>query len=689
MIKTTTLIDFLQSWVDSQPDHILYRFLPDGEGEPLAVSYAQMARRAKAIAGHLQAYRGERALMLYHSGLEFLEAFLGCLYAGVIAVPAYPPRKNHNMARLKAIIDDCQPRLVLTTDKVMRLAAPMFDEAFAALDQQTQLAWIATENIASADAANYNGHLPQPDDLAFLQYTSGSTGNPKGVMVSHHNLVTNEHMIHVAMNTGSDMHLVGWIPLFHDMGLIGIALHPIYIGSDALLMPPAAFLQKPYRWLKAITDIARQGGRVGTAAPNFAYQLCVDQVSDEQLATLDLSALCVALSGAEPVRPSTLDAFSARFASAGFRRDAFSPSYGLAEATLLVTGASHRAPIVRGFDARALEQHRVALADADAQSLVSCGRNQQGQQIVLVDPHTLRTVDENHVGEIWVRGAHIPRGYWNRPDATAATFAARTADGDGPYMRTGDLGAYVDGELYITGRLKDLIIVRGRNLYPSDIEYCVEHAHAALRTDNSAAFAVDIDGDEQLVIVAEVERAQRLSLDTESVINAIRQAVTTEFEVPPYAVVLLKTGSIAKTSSGKIQRSACRAAFVDGSINAIARWQTQGHDLHTPREAEPDTSDLISLTSEQLQQWILAWIAQRLKQPLNQQDANTPFTTLGLDSVDAIQLMGTIESGLRCRIDQNIIWEFDSVAKLAPELVRLAQAASNPVTGGGEVEGVI
>jgi len=688
VLQTATLVDFLENWAQSQPERVLYRFLPDGEGSPEIRTYAAMTERARAIASHLQHCRGERALLLFHSGLEFLEAFLGCLYAGVTAVPAYPPRKNHNMARLQAIIEDCQPRLVLTTEKAMRLAEPLFRDAFGALGNAalTDLQWLATESVASVDAGAYDNIRPGPEDLAFLQYTSGSTGNPKGVMVSHRNLVVNEHMIHVALGSDRDMHLVGWIPLFHDMGLIGIALHPIYLGGDALLMPPAAFLQKPYRWLKAISDIGTLGGSVGTAAPNFAYQLCIDQISDEQRATLDLSALRVALSGAEPVRASTLDAFTQRFAPAGFRRDAFCPSYGLAEATLMVTGASQREPIVRAFDTAALERHQVIAAADGAQQLVSSGRNQHGQDITLVDPHSLQQVGSNTVGEIWVRGAHIPRGYWNRPDATAATFKAFTANGDGPYMRTGDLGAYVDDELYITGRLKDLIIVRGRNLYPSDIEHCVEHAHPALRTDNSAAFAIDVSGEEQLVVMVEVERAQRMSLDTDAVIAAIRSAITTELEVPPHAVVLLKPGSILKTSSGKIQRSACRTAFLDGSLSVLASWQTQGHDLHATNDQEPEAGDFITFTNKQLQTWMLQWIAHRLKTNASALDTNAAFATLGLDSVDAIQLMGTLEGGLMCSIDQNLIWEYDSVAKLAPALLQLTsntqdKAVSNDIEG--------
>lgn len=672
MPENKTLIEFLERWVEKQPQRILYRFLPDGEGEPEVVSYSEMAQRAKAIASRLQSYRGQRALMLFHSGLEFLEAFLACLYAGVIAVPAYPPRKNHNLARLKAIIEDCEPRLVLTTEKVLRIAEPMFHQAFGGLESRalTGLTWMATETTATDFAERYDNQLPQPQDIAFLQYTSGSTGNPKGVMVSHHNLVANERIIQQALNTGPEMHLVGWIPLFHDLGLIGIALHPLYIGVDALLMPPAAFLLKPYRWLKAISDTGKQGGGVVTAAPNFAFQMCVDRINDEQRDTLDLSSLKVAAVGAEPVRAATLDAFCERFAPVGFSPDAFSPCYGLAEATLMVTGASMREPVVREFDAAALKSHKVVAAPLDGQSLVSSGRNQLGQKLALVDPISHQILSENKIGEIWVQGDHISQGYWSRPTATAETFQAHTATGSGPFMRTGDLGAYVDGELYITGRLKDLIILRARNLYPSDIEYCVENSNEALRTDNCAAFAMTVNNEEHLVILIEVERAKRMSLDVDAVMADIRRAVSAEFEVLPHAIVLLKPGSILKTSSGKIQRGACRTAYLNRSLSVIAAWQSQAHNLQLCDSSQADVTDFTIANADSLQQWMLRWIAQHLQKPVENLDPSVPFTELGIARNDAMQLMDTLESNLNRSIDQKLIWEYDSVAKLAPVLLQ-------------------
>ena len=411
------------------------------------------------------------------------------------------------------------------------------------------------------------------DTLAFLQYTSGSTGVPKGVVLTHANLMHNSASIAYAFEHTRSGSGVFWLPSYHDMGLIGGILQPLYIGQANVLLSPMSFLQKPFRWLQAISRYrcTISGG------PNFAYDLCVSKISPEQRATLDLSNWRLAFNGAEPVRAETIDRFTEYFEPCGFRREAFYPCYGMAEATLIITGGFKSAPpVCRSFDGEALEKNQVldALGDeAGARELVGCGANLLDQQLVIADPHTLTRAAADQVGEVWISGPSVAQGYWNRPEETAHTFQAYLQDGgDGPFLRTGDLGFLQDGELFICGRLKDLIIIRGRNYYPHDIERSVGASHSRLRAGQGAAFSVEVDSRERLAVVYEVERRQQREL--EPVIEAIRREVATEFELPVEAIVLIKAGSIPKTSSGKIQRYACRQGFLEGSLETIAQWRS-------------------------------------------------------------------------------------------------------------------
>jgi acyl-CoA synthetase (AMP-forming)/AMP-acid ligase II/acyl carrier protein len=688
--KFVTIVDALKYWAAAQPDKTAYRFLPDGEGQPDVVTYAQLLQRVQGIASQLQRWRGERALMLFHSGVEFLETFLACLYAGVIAVPAYPPRRNHNFERLQAIVGDCTPQLILTTENIRQYAEPMFVQA-ASLDGRwmpQNVHWISTERIDTT--VPFDCELPDPTQIAFLQYTSGSTGNPKGVMVSHDNLIYNERIIHSALQIGPEYHVVSWLPLFHDMGLIGAALYPLFTGIDALLMPPAAFLQKPYRWLKAISDMGAEGP-VGTVAPNFAWQLCVEQITEEQRATLDLSALKFALTGAEPVRASTLEAFAARFGANGFTRDAFCPCYGLAEATLVVTCAGKREPVIRYVDTTALANNRIVGAGNDETALIGVGHSQLEQQMLIVDPVSGEELGASDIGEIWVAGRHISAGYWQQPQASVATFGNFTSDGRGPFLRTGDIGNCVDGELFVTGRLKDLVIIRGRNLYPQDIEFVVEKSHAALRTDGSAAFTVEQDNEEKLVIVAEIDRSQRLHFDADAVCAAMRRAVTQAFDVSVYAIVLIKPGALLKTSSGKVQRRANRQRFIESGFDALAQWQA------SPAAEEEERSDFFAgagdffqQTPQSMQALLAGWVAHRTRMTIDEIDIGVPFVSYGMDSIDATRLIAALEAWAGFPISFEAIMGHDTIEALAAYLLSIDLAVARAVASHPEsIEGTI
>ncbi|MBD0347459.1 MAG: fatty acyl-AMP ligase, partial [Coleofasciculus sp. Co-bin14] len=513
------LVECLRQKAQVHPDKIAYIFLENGETESGSLTYRELDQQAQKIAATLQGLvaPGDRALMLYPSGLEFIAAFFGCLYAGVVAVPAYPPRQNQRLSRLQAIVADAQAKVTLTTNAlVSNIQAQFAQEA-----ELAEMHCLATDQISADQAQLWQEPDLSSSSIAFLQYTSGSTGTPKGVMVTHKNLLHNEQMVEVGFGHTEKTIFVGWLPLFHDMGLIGNVLQPLYLGIPCIFMPPVAFLQKPIRWLQAISryKATTSGG------PNFAYDMCVKKVTPEQLASLDLSSWQVAFNGAETVRAETLEQFSATFAPCGFRREAFYPCYGMAEATLFVSGGvPTQPPVIQNFQSKALEQNRIIASNPqqeDNLAIVGCGQTCLGQKIVIANPENLKQCGADEVGEIWVSGSSVAKGYWNRPEQTEQTFHAYLADiGEGPFLRTGDLGFLQNGELFVTGRLKDVVIIRGRNHYPQDIELTAERSHPALAPNAGAAFAVEIAGQEQLVVVQEVERTHLRKLNVSEVTGA-------------------------------------------------------------------------------------------------------------------------------------------------------------------------
>jgi len=517
---------------------------------------------------------GKRAVLIFPPGLDYITAFLGCLYSQTVAVPAYPPvptRLQRTLPRLLSLMRDADPAIVLVTSAVKAMAPFLLEQH----PDLKELEWLATDEVEENVASNWLEPSIKPDSLAFLQYTSGSTADPRGVMLTHGNLVHNSAVISTALQTNEDLRAVFWLPLYHDMGLIGGVLGTLYCGATSYLMSPLHFLQHPFRWLDAVS---RYGADI-SGGPNFAYDLCVRRVTSEQRATLDLSRWELAFTGAEPVRQATLVRFAEAFAECGFRPSAFYPAYGLAEATLFVSAAQRgQGAITRQVSAKQLALGKVAdpLDDDDVHQIVGCGQTRLDMNAIIVNPDTRRRCPENQVGEIWVSGPSIAQGYWQKPEESEETFRAWVLDSDdGPYLRTGDLGFIEDGELFVTGRLKDLIIIGGLNHYPQDIEATVDQAHPAVRAGGNAAFSLDVNGEERLVIVAEVKRQKQLiALDAEAqetlspkdIKRAIRSAVGRNHEVTAYDVVLLKPGNVPKTSSGKIQRGAARLGYLERSM---------------------------------------------------------------------------------------------------------------------------
>ncbi|WP_375743509.1 fatty acyl-AMP ligase [Corallococcus interemptor] len=566
---SVTLIDLLDERSRRPADPRLYTFLEDGA--EVTLTRDALASSAHRIAAALQslAAEGERAVLLYPPGADYLRGFFGCVCSGLVAVPAYPPdpsRLERTLPRLRALIADSGATVVLTTSVILSMAEFLFTDA----PELRALKWVATDALEEGDAGAWKRPDVTADTLAFLQYTSGSTGAPRGVMLSHGNLLHNLGAIRRAFQTHDDSVGVIWLPPYHDMGLIGGVLVPLAQGFHTALMSPLTFLKRPRAWLEALT---RFGGTI-SGGPNFAFDLCVRRIPPAEREGLDLSRWEVAFCGAEPIRPETLTRFTEAFGPQGFRREAFYPCYGLAEGTLIVSGGDKdAAPVLRDVDAAALEAGSARAPIGAARTLVGSGATLPDQSLRIVAPDTGHVLPPGEVGEVWVKGPSVAKGYWNREEESARVFQARTAQGDGPYLRTGDLGFLDDGELYVTGRAKDLIIVRGRNLYPQDLETVVEESHPALRPGCGVAFGVEVDGEEHLVVVQEVD-ARRWDGEVAPVLGAIRGRLATVHEVRPRAVVLIEPGSLPKTSSGKVQRRATREAFLTGALRELHTWCT-------------------------------------------------------------------------------------------------------------------
>ena len=689
--KFSTLVDLLRYRAIHQPDQIIYTFLLNGETPDRYLTHKELDNHAQAIASELlhQNAKGERALLLYPPGLEFITAFFGCLYAGVLAVPAYPPRSNQNLSRLEAIVADAQAKFALTTTPLLEKIETQLAENPA----NNQLKWLATDNLPTHHESDWQHPDSKENTLAFLQYTSGSTGKPKGVMVSHGNLLYNSALINQCFQDTPESRGLSWLPAYHDMGLIGGILQPLYVGLPIILMAPVDFLRKPYRWLKAISKY-----QVTTSgAPNFAYELCVQKITAKQLETLDLSSWQMAFTGAEPVRASTLERFAKKFAPCGFRREAFYPCYGMAETTLLVTGGlKDQPPVIREFEGEALEQNRVvpvpenrpnqsngnkSNGNGQTRMLVGCGRTWLNEKIAIAHPQSLTQVQAGAVGEIWVKGSSVAQGYWNQPEVTEKTFNAYLADtGLGPWLRTGDLGFIQDGELFVTGRLKDLIIIRGRNHYPQDIELTAEKSHPALRPAYGAAFSVEVEQAEQLVIVQEVSRNYLRKLDVDEVVEAIRSAVSQEYQLQVYAVLLLKTNSIPKTSSGKVQRHACRAGFLNNSLTVVGQSRLAQHPTIAPTkpEKEPTTNTIgKAQTRHTLQKWIVNWLARETKLPAGSINISKSFADYGLDSVTAVELADDLEEWLGVPLSPTLAYDYPNIESLAQYLATESQKSNS------------
>ncbi|TQJ47279.1 fatty acyl-AMP ligase [Streptomyces sp. SLBN-115] len=565
-----TLPEYLRHWAETAPDRRAFTFVdhpaPHSRGVHRTLTWRSLDRRVRALAARLaeQAEPGARVALLCPQGTEYVTGFLAALAAGLVAVPLYPPGLPGHGDRLTGVLADARPAVVVTTSRAMAEVADLCAGA--------RVPAVAVDRIPDTATGDRLPAAPDPGATAYLQYTSGSTRAPAGVEITHANVVANARQALTAYGAdAAPVTCVGWLPLYHDMGLVLSVAAPVVQGRPSVLMDPTAFLHEPARWLRLLAAHPR----ALSAAPNFAYDYCVSAVSDAQKAELRLDGVAALINGSEPVRPGTADRFHAAFAAQGLAADVHCPSYGLAEATVFVSAARPGEPLRRfALDRDALAAGKALPArpdDADAVQLAGCG-TPAGQQVRVVDPVSRDSLSEGEVGEIWVRGPNVGRGYWNNEAQSRRVFGARPAGAPDGWLRTGDLGTVLDGQLVVTGRLKDLIVVDGRNHYPQDVEATVQDAHPAVRRDRLAAFGVPGgagDAGERVVVVAEHARAAPLAaIDVPGLVRAVRAAVSARHGLRLADVVLVAPGAVPRTSSGKVARSLARARYLEGAFGA-------------------------------------------------------------------------------------------------------------------------
>ncbi len=674
------LLSVVRYWAESTPDSLAYLFT-DGETTSAELTYGQLWDEVRGLAGAMQGQvePGQRILLLYPPGLDFVVGLFACHALGAIAVPAFPPRRNRKASRIRSIVTDADTRIAFSTESIA-------DQLIVGGKRHEDLEGvtvIGTDARAIRDADAWKEPKLTANSLAILQYTSGSTGSPKGVMLTHRNVLANCEMIIDAFQPEREYSAMAWLPAYHDMGLVGGILQPMYLGRSAVLMSPMTFLQRPARWLQTMS---RRGIQI-SGGPNFGYQLCIDKIDDSELVGVDLSQWRIAFNGAEPIRPATMAAFVERFGPYGFRRDAFLPCYGMAETTLIVTGGPiENRPVVKSFDGSMIDQKSVIEVAPDhehVRTLVGCGRILSGEVVSIVDPQTMTLLTDGGIGEIWVQSPSVGKGYWQAAVPTSLTFGGMTSDGQGPFLRTGDLGFIHDGQLYISGRLKDMILIRGVNRYPQDIEQTVELASSKVQAGSVAAFAMNFHDREQLVIVAETIRQRGLDWDRE--LQTIRRAVTAEHELPPDAVYLVRNSSVPKTSSGKIQRHACLDALLQDDLKVVAKWVRWEEQAGAARQTGPAMMGARSANQFKTRPAsrdgrageqpladvaVLRVVESQIREVARERAGElTPDTNivldLGLDSLERLEIARGLEETFGGRFPQDVLDSIETIAETA------------------------
>lgn len=682
--RATSEPELLRWRASTHPERLAFTFLADGTTETQTLTYSQLDSSACGIAVALTdagVQAGDRVVLLVPAGVDFLKAYWGCLYAGAIAVPCPPAVTKRTAPRVQRILEDARPSLVIGAAAV-RAWLDDIDSTPGAHPS----AWLSLQEATLANPAEYREREFPEDAGALLQYTSGSTTTPKGVLVTHGNLLANQEMICKAMGHSETSAFVSWLPQYHDMGLIGNLMQPLHLGTHCVFMPPEVFLRNPVLWLRAISRYRAHT----SGAPDFGYALCARRISAADMQDVDLRSWEVAYNGAEPVRASTMRRFSQAFAPFGFAQRAFYPTFGLAEATLMVSGGRKgEGPAVVHVDVGALAQNLVRFVDpgAEAVEVVSCGRALEHETICIVEPRTRIVLPAGQVGEVWVTGPNVAAGYWEHSAETEGVFQAALARGSGRYLRTGDLGFLHEEQLYITGRIKDLLVLRGRNVYPNDIEAAIESSDPLFSVGGCAAFSVDTEAEEALVVVAETPPMSARKRGLPAIAKAV-SIVAEVFGVGIQEMALVARGSIPRTTSGKVQRIECRERFHSDRLKVFMRWVRGSQVADSPNMRHDPEPRALSLRPDRPPDRIANWLATRLAEacnlPRQSIDFARPVTSYGLDSIRAIELQHDLERTFGVTLSPSYLLSGRSVLSAAHDVA--AESARSVPAASGDVK---
>jgi len=673
-LQDFTLISIFNKHLSSIPNKTIYTFLEDGENESGSRTYKELYDCSKAIALKLLEHckPGDRVLLMYPSGLEFIDAFFGCLMAGVIAVPAFPPTGKRRLERLENIGLDCKPSLILTSSKVYDKSKNWFENTIL-----SEIEWIQTDLIRISHSTTLQFSRINQSTIAFLQYTSGSTGSPKGVMVDHSNIIHNSKLLQQCLKIDNSSIYVSWLPIYHDMGLIGSVIQSFFAGCSLVFMPPVSFVKKPVRWLKAMSKYKA----TVSGGPNFAFDLCV-RLHKEQIADIDLSSLKVLYNGAEPIRPNTLTNFKNHFESNGLSYKSLFPCYGMAETTLVVSGRN----LDLKSDVHSISKEQLNLQEFNILNkdnydnlieIVNCGTPLEDMEIKIVDPETKQICKEGVVGELWVKGPSVARGYWNKEDVTKEIFEAyllnlddRINKKENPYLRTGDMGFLHNNEVYISGRLKEMMIINGVNHYPQDIERIVQNSHTDLQDNAGAVFSILKEGKEEIVVMQEIKRTRLRYYNFEEVIQSITEAVFSTYEISVFNVILLSPGRVLKTTSGKISRVAHKLAYEQDEIKGVLNnWVRGSFSFEEQKIGLKTDNDAPQVSKDSIEIWFKEKISQLLNIDSSKLGTTTSFAMMGLTSVQGVQLCGELSDFLGIEVSPVLLYDYPSISSLSSYLM--------------------
>lgn len=664
-------VEVLQHWNDRLPDKEVFMELNNDLTVLNSITYHQLFTFSLINSQHIQSNieSGNRCLLVFNSGIEFITGFFACMMSGVIPVSVLPPKKNRKNDRFHRIMINSGAKAILTSRKFTEDIKKQLP--FVSEKKQAKLLHLKTNS--TKDQALKVEYKSNHHNIAFIQYTSGSTSVPNGIAITHHNLLSNSAIIQKSFNLDQNLISATWLPFIHDMGLIGSMLQNIYSGGSGYMIPPATFVRDPLTWIKMITRFEC----TISGCPNFALDYCVQKIKDKDLKNLNLSSLKVLFTGSEPVLANTLNNFYRKFRSTGFRKSMYLPCYGLAESTLMVSGIDQKEePLIISVDkSELLKKNKISTSIElnDKIELVSSGYCWENHTVKIVDTDKLTILGDNQIGEIWIKGESVGSGYWRDPEKTKEVFNTLTSNGEGPFLRSGDLGFIHKKHLFVTGRIKEMIIIRGKNYYPHDIEQSTMKCHPALQEYAGAAFSTDINGKEQLILVSELKRTFMQNYDKEDIVQSIKETISMEHGLQVYSIILVTPYSIPKTTSGKIQRNLVRSNYNTGNLNELFRWENPAGNTDKINTGTSSTNYYIEILT-----WLVNWLSEKLKIEPGNINPEKNIMSYGLDSMAAVELERDIKEKFDIEIELSEFLENNKISYIAQRGFLLLSEENNP-----------